>query len=369
MGLWDKLMGEFIDVIDWTDDSNDTMVYRFERHGNEIKYGAKLTVRESQVAVFVNEGQIADVLGPGLYQLETQNLPILSTLQHWDHGFSSPFKAEVYFFNTKQFVNLKWGTRNPIMVRDQEFAAVRLRAFGTYAVRIDDAKKFIQEIMGTDGHFTVDEISDQLRNLIVSRFSTVVAKSNIPVLDMAGNYEQLSEYVTQKISPEFTDYGIELTKVLIENISLPNEVEEALDKRSSMGMIGNLDKYLQYQAAESLGKGDGNSGMDMGMGFAMANKMADTLQSPSPAQAATPSQAAATPPPLPQNTWHVAQGDSSTGPHSMQKVAEMVQQGHISTSTLVWKAGMENWQAAGEVAELSKLLSPQTPPPLPGQQS
>ncbi len=277
MGLWDKIMGEFIDVIDWTDDSNDTMVYRFERHGNEIKYGAKLTVRESQVAVFVNEGQIADVLGPGLYVLETKNLPVLSTLQHWDHGFSSPFKAEVYFFNTRQFTDLKWGTRNPIMLRDQEFGAVRLRAFGTYAVRINDATTFMKEIMGTDGHFTVDEISNQLRNLIVSRFSTVVAQSDIPVLDMAGNYDQLGEYVTQKIAPEFDAYGVELTKILVENISLPNEVEEALDKRTSMGMVGSLDKYLQFQAAESLGKGEGNSGMDMGMGFAMANKMADTL--------------------------------------------------------------------------------------------
>ncbi len=367
MGLWDKLMGEFVDVIEWADDSNDTMVYRFERHGNEIKYGAKLTVRESQVAVFVNEGQIADVLGPGLYQLETQNLPLLSTLQHWDHGFSSPFKAEVYFFNTKQFVNLKWGTRNPIMVRDPEFDAVRLRAFGTYAVRIADAKKFIQEIMGTDGHFTVDEISDQLRNLIVTRFSTVVAKSNIPVLDMAGNYEQLGEYVTQKIAPEFGDYGVQLTKILVENISLPNEVELALDKRSSMGMIGNLDKYLQFQAAESLGKGDGNSGMDMGMGFAMANKMADSLQGSS----ASADQAAAqvTPPPLPQNTWHIAQGDSSTGPHSMQTVTQMIGQGKINSTTLVWRAGMENWQAAADVAELNELLGTQTPPPLPTQNS
>ncbi|CAA6801070.1 MAG: Putative virion core protein (lumpy skin disease virus), partial [uncultured Thiotrichaceae bacterium] len=285
MGLWDKIMGEFVDVIDWTDDSNDTMVYRFERHGNEIKYGAKLTVRESQVAVFVNEGQIADVLGPGLYVLETNNLPVLSTLQHWDHAFSSPFKAEVYFFNTRQFTDLKWGTRNPIMLRDAEFEAVRLRAFGTYTVRINDATVFMKEIMGTDGHFTVDEISNQLRNLIVSRFSTVVAQSNIPVLDMAGNYEQLGEYVTTKIAPEFDAYGVELTKVLVENISLPNEVEEALDKRTSMGMVGNLDKYLQFQAAESLGKGDGNSGMDMGMGFAMANKMADTLQSPAPQSA------------------------------------------------------------------------------------
>lgn len=359
MGLWDKLMGEFVDVIDWTDDSNDTMVYRFERHGNEIKYGAKLTVRESQVAVFVNEGQIADVLGPGLYQLETQNLPILSTLQHWDHGFSSPFKAEVYFFNTRQFVNLKWGTRNPIMVRDQEFEAVRLRAFGTYAVRIDDARTFIQEIMGTDGHFTVDEISDQLRNMIVTRFSTIVAQSGIPVLDMAGNYEQLGEYVTQKISPEFNEYGLQLTQILVENISLPNEVEEALDKRTSMGMIGNLDKYLQFQAAESLGSGTGNSGMDMGMGFAMANKMADSL---SPDQAAP---AQATPPPLPQATWHVADGDNSSGPHSMQEINTMIQSGKLNATTLVWKAGMENWQTASEVAELNGLITQQTPPPLP----
>ena len=366
MGLWDKIMGEFVDVIDWTDDSNDTMVYRFERHGNEIKYGAKLTVRESQVAVFVNEGQIADVLGPGLYVLETNNLPVLSTLQHWDHAFSSPFKAEVYFFNTRQFTDLKWGTRNPIMLRDAEFEAVRLRAFGTYTVRINDATVFMKEIMGTDGHFTVDEISNQLRNLIVSRFSTVVAQSNIPVLDMAGNYEQLGEYVTTKISPEFDAYGVELTKVLVENISLPNEVEEALDKRTSMGMVGNLDKYLQFQAAESLGKGDGNSGMDMGMGFAMANKMADTLQSPAsqsaPAQQAPASMA---PPPLPQDNWHVAIDNESSGPHSIAAVAEMVQAGKVNTTTLAWKPGMANWQAVAEVSELSALISAQTPPPLP----
>ena len=239
MGLWDKLMGEFVDVIEWTDNSSDTMVYRFERHGNEIKYGAKLTVRESQVAIFVNEGEVADVLTPGMYVLETKNLPILSTLQHWDHGFTSPFKAEVYFFNTRQFTNLKWGTRNPVMLRDPEFGAVRLRAFGSYAVRIDDARKFMQEIMGTDGLFTVDEISEQLRNMIVSRFSTVVGSANLPVLDMAANYEQLGQFVTQKISPEFQAYGLRLTSILVENISLPPEVETALDKRTSMGVIGN----------------------------------------------------------------------------------------------------------------------------------
>lgn len=371
MGLWDKLMGEFVDVIDWTDDSNDTMVYRFERHGNEIKYGAKLTVRESQVAVFVNEGEIADVLSPGMYILETQNLPILSTLQHWDHGFKSPFKAEVYFFNTRQFTNLKWGTRNPLMLRDAEFGGVRLRAFGTYAVRIKDARKVIQEIMGTDGHFTVDEISDQLRNLITSRFASVMGESDIPVLDMAANYEQFSDYLTKRIAPEYEEYGLELTKVLIENISLPPEVEAALDKRTSMGMIGNLDQYLQFQSADSLGKSGGNSGLDMGVGLAMANKMADTLNQPRQSSQATQTQSSAAaptaPPPLPTDTWHVAFGQDVQGPLSFEAVQAHAQSGKLTGNTLVWRQGMANWLAAQDVADLQALFTANTPPPLPPQ--
>ena len=355
MGLWDKLMGEFVDVIEWTDDSNDTMVYRFERHGNEIKYGAKLTVRESQVAIFVNEGQIADVLTPGMYVLETQNLPVLSTLQHWDHGFQSPFKAEVYFFNTKQFTNLKWGTSNPVMMRDSEFSAVRLRAFGTYAIRIEDARKFMLEIMGTDGLFTVDEISNQLRSLIVTRFSTVVAASNIPVLDMAANYEQFGQYVTQRIAPEFKGYGIQLTSIAVENISLPDEVEAALDKRTSMGMVGNLDQYLQYQTAQGIGNGGSNSALDMGMGFAVANKMAEVLNKPKPAA----------PPPLPDNEWHVAIDQAASGPHSFQQLQQMVRSGTLTPTALVWQNGMAAWQAAGEVAALAALFTAQTPPPIP----
>ncbi|WMP17805.1 SPFH domain-containing protein [Thiothrix lacustris] len=355
MGLWDKLMGEFVDVIDWTDDSSDTMVYRFERHGNEIKFGAKLTVRESQVAIFVNEGEVADILTPGMYVLETQNLPLLSTLQHWDHGFNSPFKAEVYFFNTKQFTNLKWGTRNPVMIRDSEFGGLRIRAFGTYGVRIDDARKFMQEIMGTDGHFTVDEISDQLRNMIVTRFSSVVASANIPILDMAANYEQLGQFVTQKIAPEYAAYGLKLTNILVENISLPSEVEDALDKRTSMGMIGNLDKYLQYQTAQGIGNGGSNSALDMGMGFAVANKMAEALNKP----------AAATPPPLPDSGWHVAIGQESRGPLGLQQLQQMAQNGQLTATTLVWQAGMANWQAAGQTSALSGLFAGQTPPPIP----
>jgi len=364
MGLFDKIFGEFVDVIEWTDDSSNTMVYRFERYGNEIKYGAKLTVRESQVAVFVNEGEAADVLSPGIYELETKNLPILTTLQHWDHGFNSPFKAEVYFCNTKRFVDLKWGTKNPLMLRDSEFGAVRLRAFGTYVVRITDALKFIREIVGTDGQFTTEEISDQLRNLITARFATVVASSNIPVLDMAANYDQLGDFITQRIAPEFEEYGLELTKMLVENISLPPSVEEALDKRTSMGVIGNLDQYLQYQsgvameAAAANPAGGAAEGIGMGIGFAMANQMAKGL---APGQTAT-----TTPPPLPTDTqYHLAQNGVSSGPFSMNEVRARIISGDINSETLVWATGMAEWKPVGQVAVFSSQFTPSQPPPLP----
>ena len=359
MGLFEKLFGEFVDVIEWTDDSHDTLIYRFERYGNEIKYGAKLTVRESQVAVFVNEGEIADVIEPGMYELETKNLPVLSTIQHWDHGLQSPFKAEVYFCNMTQFVDLKWGTKNPIMIRDTEFGGVRLRAFGTYAIRIKDPVKFIKEIAGTDGHFTVDEVSDQLRNLIISRFTNIAGSSKIPVLDLAANYDQLGTYLTQTIAPEFEEYGLELTKILIENISLPASVEEALDKRTSMGMVGDLDQYIKFQSAESLGSGgSASSAMDMGMGFAMANKMADSLNTPSSSQE-TNTTDNTSPPPLPSQTpWHVAIDDKATGPHDLAAVKDLIKQGKLTADSLVWTEGMEEWEAAKNIDDIGKLIPP-----------
>ncbi|MCK5809453.1 MAG: SPFH domain-containing protein [Cocleimonas sp.] len=370
MSLWDKVFGEFIDIIEWTEDNPDTMVYRYERYGNEIKYGAKLTVRETQVAVFVNEGQIADILTPGLYELETKNLPILSTLQHWDHGFESPFKAEVYFFNMRQFTDLKWGTKNPIMLRDKEFSMVRLRTFGSYSIRINDPKKFMMEILGTDGHFTVTEISDQLRNIIVSRYTNILGKSNIPVLDLAGNYDALGKFITKRISPEFDDYGLDLTKILVENISLPSVVEEALDKRTSMGMIGDLDKYLKYNAAESLasGAGDGSGtsamAMEMGIGLAVGQQMSHALQPKQASEGATH----AAPPPIPGNRWHVALNDESTGPHSIPTIKGMVQEGVIAADTLVWSSGMAEWQPAIENSTFKVFLeqaSENQPPPVP----
>lgn len=376
MGLFDFITGEFVDVIDWTDNTNDTLVYRFDRKGNNIKYGAKLTVRESQMAVFVNEGEVADVLGAGMYVLETRNLPVLTTLQHWDHGFNSPFKAEVYFFNMRQFTDLKWGTRNPIIVRDPEFGAVRLRAFGTYSIRISDPRKFMQEITGTDRNFSVEEISDQLRNLIVTRFSTVIASSNIPVLDMAANTEQLSKYVTDKIAPEFANYGLQLIQVLIENVSLPPEVEQVLDKRTSMGIVGNLDQYLKFQTAESLGKGQGNSGIDMGVGFAMANQMANSLNTNpnvTPTHQVPPKMNPSMPPqatqPVEPAEWHVAMHNNTqaVGPITLSALQERVRQGQVARDTLVWQAGMDSWQPAANVAVLSASFASlqTTPPPLP----
>ena len=222
MPIFDFLSGQFIDVIHWTDNTRDTMVWRFEREGHEIKYGAKLTVREGQAAVFVHEGQLADVFTPGLYMLETNNMPILTTLQHWDHGFRSPFKSEVYYVNTTRFQDLKWGTKNPIICRDPEFGPVRLRSFGTYSVRVTDPAKFLVEIVGTDGEFTMDEISYQIRNIIVQEFSRTIARSGIPVLDMAANTRELGSCWPRKSRPPLRNTGLELPELYIENISLPS---------------------------------------------------------------------------------------------------------------------------------------------------
>ncbi len=366
MGLFDKLRGEFIDIIEWTDDSRDTMGYRFERHENEIKMGAKLVVRESQVAVFINQGKLADVFLPGDYELETENLPVLSTLKGWKHGFHSPFKAEVYFVNTRRFTDLKWGTKNPITLRDPEFGPLRIRAFGTYAIKINNAEIFIKEIVGTDGHFTTDEITDQLRNLIVSRFADILGESKIPVLDMASNYDELGEFISNKINPDFLAYGIDITKMLVENISLPAEVEEALDKRTSMGIVGNLQQYTQFQTANAMEKaaenqsGMAGGGMGMGMGFAMANQMGQSVQQPVQSQ-----QPAAVPPPLPQATmYHVAINGQSQGPMPVSQMSGLVSNGTLTRETLVWCDGMANWTKASEVSEVSSLFVT-TPPPLP----
>ncbi|MFZ6009687.1 MAG: SPFH domain-containing protein [Bacteroidota bacterium] len=367
MGLWDKLKAELIDIIEWTDDSSNTMVWRFPRYQNEIKYGAKLTVRESQAAVFVNEGQIADVYKPGLYTLTTQNMPILTTLKGWKYGFDSPFKAEVYFVNTKNFTDQKWGTKNPIMMRDAEFGPIRLRAFGTYALRVADPGKFIKEIAGTQAHFTTEEVTEQLRNLIVTRFTDTVGESKIPILDLAANYDELSKFISGKINPEFGEYGLEVTKLLVENISLPTEVEQMLDKRSSMGILGNLNQYTQFQTANAIEAaaknpgGGANEGLGLGMGFGMAQQMSQMLNQQS-------QQSQQGPPPIPGGNvqYFIAVNGQQQGPYTLQTLQAMVQQGTLTRDTLVWKQGMANWAKAADTAELNSIFDA-VPPPLPPQ--
>ena len=368
MAFWDKVTAELVDIIEWTDDSRDTMVWRFPRYQNEIKYAAKLTVRESQVAVFVNEGKIADVFQPGMYSLTTKNLPVLTTLKGWYYGFDSPFKAEVYFVNTRHFTNLKWGTKNPIILRDAEFGPIRLRAFGSYVVLVSDASVFVTDIVGTDAHFAIDEITDQLRNLIVSRFADLLAESKIPVLDLAANYDELAKFMTTKIAPEFLEYGLDITKLLIDNISMPPDVEEALDKRSSMGIVGDLNKYTQFQsanamelAAENPG-GDASAGVGMGMGFAMANQMGKTL-----APDLGTVQSTGTPPPLPAQQqvveYFIGIDGEQKGPFTARIIAEMIKDRAIKADTLIWKKGLENWLKASELEELKQHFDA-VPPPL-----
>ena len=361
MGILDFLTGEFIDVIHWTDDTRDTMVWRFEREDHEIKYGAKLTVREGQAAVFVHEGQLADVFTPGLYMLETNNMPILTTLNHWDHGFRSPFKSEIYFVNTTRFTDLKWGTKNPIILRDPEFGPTRLRAFGTYAVKVADPAKFLLEIVGTDGEFTMDEISFQIRNIIVQEFSRVIAGAGIPVLDMAANTRDLGRIVAEAISVNVAEYGLAIPEFYIENISLPPAVEEALDKRTSMGVVGDLDRYTQYATAEALGKGgaasDGmGAGLGAGLGMAMGAQMAQ--RGPWGAGAAAPP-----PPPPVEHVWHIAEGGETSGPFSKAKLGRMAAEGGLKRDTYVWTPGQDGWMRAEDVAELAQLFTVLPPPP------
>ncbi|MGO4916304.1 SPFH domain-containing protein [Pseudogemmobacter sp. W21_MBD1_M6] len=368
MGIFDFLSGEFIDVIAWTDDTRDTMVWRFEREGHEIKYGAKLTVREGQAAVFVHEGQLADVFTPGLYMLETNNMPVLTTLQHWDHGFKSPFKSEIYYVNTTRFNDLKWGTKNPIILRDPEFGPVRIRAFGTYSIRVTDPAKFLIEIVGTDGEFTMDEISFQIRNIIVQEFSRVIANARIPVLDMAANTADLGKLIAKEISGTLEGYGLSMPELYIENISLPPAVEEALDKRTSVGLAGDLGKFTQYSAAEAMtsaasnpsGGGGMGAGLGMGLGMAMAGQMANQ----GPWGAAPQAQAAPPPPPAPvEHVWHIAESGETKGPFSKASMGRMVTEGGLKRDSLVWTAGQDGWKPADEVMELAQLFTVMPPPP------
>lgn len=277
MGLMDYLKGQFLEIIQWTDDSRDTLSFRFPDEDKEIKRGAQLIVRESQVAQFVYLGQFGDTFGPGKHDLVTDNIPILSTLKGWKYGFESPFKADVYFVTTRLFTGNKWGTSNPIMMRDQDFGIVRVRAFGTFDFKISDPKVFLKEVAGSDHHFRLDEFADTMRSRIVSVFTDALATAKVPVLDLATRYGELGEALLPIINPiTTTKYGIEIASFILENASVPPEVEQAIDKRSSMSAIGNLNDYVKFQMAEGMAKGGGGpagAAAEIAMGFGMAQQM------------------------------------------------------------------------------------------------
>ncbi|MCC8189912.1 MAG: SPFH domain-containing protein [Planctomycetes bacterium] len=369
MGIFDsikdKAFGQFIDVIEWVDATRNTLVWKFPRGDNEIKNGAQLIVRESQAAVFLHEGELGDVFGPGRVELTTNNIPILNTLRSWRYGFNSPFKADVYFVNTRHFTDQKWGTANPIMMRDAEFGPVRLRAFGNYAFSVSDPGKFIKTMAGTAPLLVSEDVSGQLRNILVSRFADALGEAKIPALDLAAHYTEMGDFLRNLLFDDFEEYGITLNKFLIENISLPPAVEEALDKRTQMGVLGDMNRYTQFQAANALGdaaKNPGAAGNIMGTlaGINLGGIVGGNLQGAAAGSTTPPG-----PPPLPAPTaWYVGIDGKQEGPLDATALQERVAAGTVTGDTLVWRQGLDGWQRASDQPELSGLI-PATPPPLP----
>ncbi|MBW8243132.1 SPFH domain-containing protein [Muricauda oceani] len=369
----EKLSNEFIDIVEWLDYTDDTIAHRFERYQNEIKNGAKLIVREGQTAVFINEGQLADVFGPGTYDLTTQNLPILATLKGWKYGFNSPFKAEVYFVNTHLFTDEKWGTKSPITLSDDRFGLVEIRAFGTYAFKISDAGKFIKDIVGTDSNFTNFEINEHLKSLIATRFTNTVGQANLPIELYAANTTELSDTCREVMSPEFESVGISLEKFYIENVSMPEDLKKEIFEYSRIDKL-DLDKLTKFKTAKAIEAaaqnegGTAGAGMGMGMGFVLAQQMGGMMggnTQAAPQQAAQPS-GGAVPPPMPAQTmYYYASNGTQHGPVSFEQMQSLFAARTINRDSLVWKQGMSTWTALKEVDELKSFLGGNTPPPLP----
>ena len=294
MSIGSFIKKQFIDVLQWNEDADGTLAWRYPMEDFEIQYGASLTVRDSQMAVFVNEGKVADVFGPGMYTLTTQTIPVLTNLKNWDKLFESPFKSDVYFFSTRLQLGRKWGTPQPVTLRDKDFGMVRLRAFGMYSYKLADPRRFFTEISGTRAEYTVDELEQQLRNLVVASMSATLGGADVPFLDMAANQVLLAERMREAMTPTFERYGLSLDNFAVENISLPEELQKAIDTRISMGMVGDLGKYTQYQVANSVPLAAQNEGGLAGVGAGLAagvgmgQVMMDALRG-SQAPAAAPS--------------------------------------------------------------------------------
>ena len=355
MALLEKIRAEFVDIVEWVDDDRKTLVWRFPRYHNQIKQGAQLIVRPGQVAVFVHRGRIADVFQPGTHRLETGNLPALSTLQGWPFGFDSPFKAEVYFAATRQVTELKWGTPQPVLVRDPDFGPLRVRAFGTYTLRTLDACALLRELVGTSETFEAAEIGVLLRGIIANAFAELVATSGISVVDLAARYGELSERLRTMVAERIDDeYGLAVPQLYIVNVSVPEEVTAALDARASLGVVGDVDLYRQYQlgrstpvAAANPAGGLAGAGVGVGMGLAYAG-------------AAAPCASV-----VPARVWHVATGGRTQGPFDANQLRTAIARGEVTAQSPVWTPGMSSWTPAAQVAELAGLFPPPPPPPPP----
>lgn len=373
MGLFDKvktkLVNEFIDIIEWADDSKDTIVWKFPRYNNEIKNGAQLIVRPGQAAVLVDEGKLADVFTEGRHVLDTNNIPLLSTLKGWKYGFNSPFKVDIFFVSLRDFTNQKWGTKNPIMLRDAEFGPIRVRAFGSYQFKVTSPENVLRKLSTTNEKYTVEDINDQLRNIIVTRFTDVIGEAKIPVLDVASNMNEFSELLHKNMDSEFTDYGFGITKFLVENVSLPPEVEAMLDKRSSMGILGDMNKFMQFSAANSLETAAKNEGMGgafvgAGMGMGMGNMMGGMMQN-SMNQNNNTGGNNTPPPPPPMVQYFIAVNGAQQGPFDANTISQMISGGQITKATMMWKNGMAGWSTADTIAELAQYFNAVPPPPPP----
>lgn len=368
MGLWDTLKqhagAQLLEVIDWTDDSNDTLVYRYPTFNQAITSNSKLVVREGQACVFVAEGRLSEVFGPGTYALDTRNAPIMRFFQSIAYGLEEPYKGDIYFMNTRQYMDNGWGTATPIMIRDAEFGPVRIRAYGIYSYRITDPATFLRQLVGTDGLFTTDEINGQLKRKLVGSMAQVVGKSRIAVLDLASNYQDLGDQLRDDLNPTFQEsYGITLTDFTIQSISLPEEVEKALDTRSKMGILGDLNAYTQLKAADAIehaakNTGVGGLGASMGVGFGLGNQVGANMMA-----AQQQGAAGGAPPPLPAAGYHY---NGPTG-QAQLPLAQVVQRvaADPGGNHLVWQNGWPQWRNATEVPEIASQLPPTPPPPPP----
>ncbi len=384
MGLWNMLKqhagAQFLDVVEWLDDTNDTLVWRFPVFNQAITDNSKLVVREGQAAVFVAEGQLSDVFGPGTYTLDTKNTPIMSFFKSIAYQFQYPYKGDIYFCSTRQFMDNGWGTPRPIMLRDAEFGPVRIRAFGNYSYRITDPAEFLRQVVGTDGLFTTDEINGQLKKKLQSAFASEVGASKIPILDLAASYMEFGESLKSSMSGKMSDaYGISITDFVIENISLPEAVEKALDDRSKMGMLGDLNAYTQMKAADSIetaakNPGIGGAGIGMGVGFGMGNMMGNQMGRAmnggggqfNPNQGMQGGGPPAPPPPPQAASYHYA-GPAGQGEKSLQQIVAAISADRDGAHN-VWQAGWSGWKSWKDVPEIAGQVPPPAaaPPPLPG---